>query len=130
MTLRTKIDKFSEKFRGGGGIFNPKIYIADFCHYKGYFSHEFWKKNPQHDFPKMRGGGQRPFGTFPKIHPFLKGQASLRCSILHPARISIKSNPSMHLFIAPRCYIRLRRVILIRKGTAGENHSAFWKLSG
>ena len=38
-------------------------------------------KNPQHDFPKMRGGaggGQRPFGTFPKIHPFLKGQASLR----------------------------------------------------
>ena len=34
-------------------------------------------KNPQHDFPKMRGGGQRPFGTFPNIHPFLKGQASL-----------------------------------------------------
>ena len=34
-------------------------------------------ENPQHDFPKMRGG-QRPFGTFPKIHPFLKGQASLR----------------------------------------------------
>ena len=28
-------------------------------------------KNPQYDFPKMRGGGgQRPFGTFPKIHPF------------------------------------------------------------
>ena len=23
------------------------------------------------------GGGQRPFETFPKIHPFLKGQASL-----------------------------------------------------
>ena len=33
-------------------------------------------KNLQHDFPKMRGG-QRPFGTFTKIHPFLKGQASL-----------------------------------------------------
>ena len=33
-------------------------------------------ENPQHDFPKMRGG-QRPFGTFLKIHPFLKGQASL-----------------------------------------------------
>ena len=27
-------------------------------------------RNPQHDFPKMRGGGQRQFGTFPKIHPF------------------------------------------------------------
>ena len=36
-------------------------------------------KNPQHDFPKMReGGGQRPFGTFPKIHPFWNGDASLR----------------------------------------------------
>ena len=35
-------------------------------------------KNPQHYFPKMRGGGQRPFGTFPNIHPFLKGKASLK----------------------------------------------------
>ena len=37
-------------------------------------------KNLQHNFPKMRGGegGQRPFGTFPKIHPFWKGSASLR----------------------------------------------------
>ena len=26
-------------------------------------------RNPQYNFPKMRGG-QRPFGTFPKIHPF------------------------------------------------------------
>ena len=34
-------------------------------------------KNPQHDFPKMRGGGQRPFGTFPKIHPFWEGDATL-----------------------------------------------------
>ena len=25
----------------------------------------------------MRGGGLRPFGTFPKIHPFWKGDASL-----------------------------------------------------
>ena len=34
-------------------------------------------RNPQHDFPKMRGGGQRPFGTFPKIHPFWYGRPSL-----------------------------------------------------
>ena len=27
-------------------------------------------RNPQYDFPKMRGGSQMPFGTFPKIHPF------------------------------------------------------------
>ena len=25
----------------------------------------------------MMGGGQRPFGTFPKIHPFWSGEASL-----------------------------------------------------
>ena len=36
-----------------------------------------FRKNLQHKFPKMRGGGQRPFGTFPKIHPFWKGSASL-----------------------------------------------------
>ena len=34
-------------------------------------------QNPQHDFPKMREDGQRPFGTFPKIHPFWEGDASL-----------------------------------------------------
>ena len=38
--------------------------------------------NPQHDFPKMRGGGQRPFGTFPKIHPFWRGDASLMMSVI------------------------------------------------
>ena len=73
------MDEFSEKFQGGVGgvIFNPKIYIADFCHYRRYFGHEFQKKL-QYNFPKMSGGGgQRPFGTFPKIHPFWKGKASL-----------------------------------------------------
>ena len=36
-------------------------------------------KKAQHDFPKMRGGegGQRPFGTFPKIHPFWRCGTSL-----------------------------------------------------
>ena len=36
-----------------------------------------FRKNLQYDFPKNAGGGQRPFGTFPKIHPFWKGKASL-----------------------------------------------------
>ena len=53
-----------------------KNYVADFCYYIRYFGHEFQKKL-QHNFPKMRGGGQRPFGTFPKIHPLWKGSASL-----------------------------------------------------
>ena len=35
-------------------------------------------KKAQHDFPKMRGGGdKRPFGTFPKIHHFWKRRPSL-----------------------------------------------------
>ena len=37
-------------------------------------------RNPQYDFPKMRGG-QRPFGTFPKIHPFWWHHLSLRDSL-------------------------------------------------
>ena len=41
----SKTDEFSEKFqRGGGVIFNPKIYVADFCHCRQYFGHEFQKK--------------------------------------------------------------------------------------
>ena len=36
-------------------------------------------RNLQYDFPKMRGGGgQRPFGTFLKIHPFWRRRLSLR----------------------------------------------------
>ena len=35
----TKSDEFSEKLQEGGVgvIFNPKIYIVDFCHYRLYF---------------------------------------------------------------------------------------------
>ena len=71
--------KSSEGGGGGGVISDPKIYVADFCHYKGYTSVMNFGTNPQHNFPKMRGrgGGQRPFGTFPKIHPFWRGEASL-----------------------------------------------------
>ena len=54
------MDEFSEKFRRGVGVISdPKIYVADL---KGTSVMTFGK-NPQHDFPK--------------IHPFLKGQASL-----------------------------------------------------
>ena len=33
----TKSDEFSEKLQGGGVIFNPKIYIADFWNFKQGF---------------------------------------------------------------------------------------------
>ena len=36
---------FRKSSKGGGGvIFNPKIYVADFCHYRRNFGHEFQKK--------------------------------------------------------------------------------------
>ena len=37
------------------------------------------KKNLQHNFPKMRGGGQRPFGIFPKNHPIWRSHPFLTC---------------------------------------------------
>ena len=76
----------------------------------------FGEKNPQHDYPKMRGEGgvQRPFGTFPKIHPFLKGQASLTVisaseealtklgeakAVAVSGYISFQLNSLLHLFV-------------------------------
>ena len=52
-------------------------------------------KNLQHNFPKMRGGGQRPFGTFPKIHPFWRRSASLMSSDW-PACLGKKSTCNKH----------------------------------
>ena len=55
MPYTSKTDYFRKSSDGGRGvIFNLKIYIEDFCHYRRYFGHEFRKKL-QYDFPKMRG---------------------------------------------------------------------------
>ena len=75
--------------QGGGVISNPKIYVADFCHYKGYFGHEFRRKSATW-FSENEGGGQRPFWTFPKIHPFWRGDASLRAD---------GANKNLHLYL-------------------------------
>ena len=32
---------FRKSSEGGGGIFNPKLYIATFGHLKSFFQHEF-----------------------------------------------------------------------------------------
>ena len=58
------------------GHSNPKIYVTDFGPLNRAFWAWYWKKL-QHDFPKMRGGRQRLFGTFPKIHPFWRHYPSL-----------------------------------------------------
>ena len=90
LILRGKSNEFSE--RGGGDHSNPKNFVADlFGNFEGKkigkrggghayptnFVADFStsRKKTQHSFPRAGGGGgvggQRPFGGFPKIHPFM-----------------------------------------------------------
>ena len=65
----TKMHELLENFKGAGGWgVHQKNYVAGFGPLKGAFW--TWKKKVATNFPKMGGGGQRPFETFPKIHPF------------------------------------------------------------
>ena len=63
---------------------SQKHYIAQFPLNWGYIRRanvNVSPKNCNYDFPKMGAGGSRPFGTFPKIHPFWWGEASLSQSL-------------------------------------------------
>ena len=61
---------------GGGVISDPKNYIADFVGYKAeYFGK---KRNVISKKGRGWGGGSRPFGSFPKKHPFLHRRSPLR----------------------------------------------------
>ena len=67
------------------------------------FEQGFFGKKLQYDFPKMRGGGQRPFGNSPKIHAFWYCHLSLSTEdALRIPLITISSNPipSVHPHIA------------------------------
>ena len=60
----------NDEFSGKGGVYsNPKKFVADFS---------TSRKKVQHSFPKRGRGGHRPFGSFPKIHPKLSIESSLR----------------------------------------------------
>ena len=52
----------------GGGVISANV-----VHYKQHV-----KKELQQNFELRGGGGQMPFGRFPKIHPFWQRQASIR----------------------------------------------------
>ena len=57
---------------GGGGNFQSKP-LCRFWTIKQGFKKDLFEREKKlhHDFAKMRGGGgQRPFGTFLKVHPF------------------------------------------------------------
>ena len=70
----------SGKFpKGGGVISDPKNFIAIFFALETVIMVLNLRKKSQWNFPKKgRGGGQRPFGNFPEIHPFWYARASLR----------------------------------------------------
>ena len=55
--------------KGGGSFSIQKFILQIFAIIDDTLVMNF-RKNLQYDFPKNEGGGQRPFGTFPKIHPF------------------------------------------------------------
>ena len=67
---------FGKVPKGGGGHFQSKnLYCKIWTFKQVYVTMKLIQsvarlKNLQYNFPKMRGGSQRPFGTFPKIHPF------------------------------------------------------------
>ena len=73
-----KKDEFSEKFwRGGGTSFQSKNWCCSFWTCKQSFCACNLKKNCNMIFRKW-GGDQRPFGIFPKIHPFWYRHSILR----------------------------------------------------
>ena len=61
--------------------FSPRLMFRLAPSFEGFVAS---LKNLQYNFPKMRGGGQRLFGTFPKIHLFWKGKASLTSLVTTP----------------------------------------------
>ena len=67
MTTCNKFDEFSETLQGGGGGSFPirKIMLRFFGKGKALRA-PISRTKAQHFFPKI-GGGQRPFGSFPKI---------------------------------------------------------------
>ena len=66
---------FRKKLRKGGGHFRSEKF-----HCKFSAGATGLRKKSQYFFPK-KGRGQRPFGNFPKIHPFWQRQASLSLSV-------------------------------------------------
>ena len=64
--------KSSEGGEGRGEIISdPKIYVADFCHYKGYFGHEFSEQICNMIFQK--GGGSKVVWNFSENSSVLVG---------------------------------------------------------
>ena len=64
-----KTDDFFGKVPRGGGSFSIQIFMLQILGTPCIYATIFIRKNLQHNFPKMKGGAQRPFGIFPKIHP-------------------------------------------------------------
>ena len=71
---------FQKSSERGGFISNPKIYVADFCHYKGYFGHEFRNKSATW-FSENEGGVKGRLELFRKFIRFGMGMLPLGTSV-------------------------------------------------
>ena len=78
----TIIDEFLEKFQKGGRVISdPKNFVAKFLALEtpiwgGHFRSKKFRRRKSQDFSQRKGGGQGPFGTFPKIHRYWYRRAS------------------------------------------------------
>ena len=99
-------------------------------------------KKAQYDFPKMRGGvDQRPFGTFPKIHPFWYSRPSLSvpienchffiiivCSASLLGRVDLHDNRlsrRLHHHVPP-CKVYTKIIFLARDKILFLQADSFW----
>ena len=61
-----------------GNLCFPKIYVADFCHYKRFFGHVFWKKSATW-FSENEGGGAKAVWNFSKNSSLLETPPFPKC---------------------------------------------------
>ena len=92
----------------GGVISNPKIYVADFCHYKGYFGHEFWKKIRNMIFRKWGGGVNGRLELFRKFIRFWRDRLPLLRLFKNGWGCSLISSRNFILFDDSKKYFFLR----------------------
>ena len=100
----------SKKEGKGGGISNPKNFIANLRRLMHIY--KFLQKKAQCNFQKWGwGGGQRPFGSFPKKHPVWEIQSPLIYN--HPAAQSAVTAQAITPLLArrvERIMVRLKRL--------------------
>ena len=67
---------FRIKSKGGGGSFPIQKIMLQIFAIINVNAVTNLREKAQHRYPKRGGGGQRPFGLYPKIHPLWNAESS------------------------------------------------------